>query len=84
MRPEVEDVVQIPEHLPRGTLKLVRIKEIHTSSDGQIRAVSVRMPSGLLLTKAIADLSPLELEHVRKQTSPGGVLRGETLLSLVL
>ena len=76
--------MQIPEHLPRGTWKLGRIKEIHTSSDGRVRVVSVRIPSGLLLTKSIADLAPLELEHVRKQTSPGGVLRGEKLLSLVL
>ena len=77
MRPEVGDVVQIREELPRGTWKLGRIQQIHPSSDGRVRAVSVRMPSGRVLTKSIADLAPLEMEDVRKETSPAGVSLGE-------
>ena len=72
------------EEHPRGTWKLGRIEQIHPSSDGQARALSVRMPSGRVLTKSLADLAPLELEDERKQTSPPGVSRSESLMNRVL
>ena len=75
--PSVGDVVQIMEDLPRGTWKLGRIEEIHSSSDGNVRAVSVRMGSGQVLTKSLADLSHLELDEAGGETSAAGVSRGE-------
>ena len=77
VKPKVGDVVQIREELPRGTWKLGRIQEMHVSGDRKSRAVSVRMPSGRVLTRSLADLAPLELEDERKETSPGGMSLSE-------
>ena len=68
MQPKVGEVDQIREELPRGTWKLGRVEQIHPSTDGQARAVSVRMPSGRVLTKSLVDLAPLELEDEKNKT----------------
>ena len=61
--PQVGDVVMLREELPRGTWKLAKIQQLHNSTDNQIRAATVQLPSGRRLIRSLADLAPLELDE---------------------
>lgn len=68
VRPKVGDVVHVREDVPRGMWKLARIEELHNSTDGLVRAATLRLAQGKGLYRSVADLFPLELEAPPERT----------------
>lgn len=62
MQPARGDVVPQKENSPRGTWKLGMIEQLDliTSSDGEVRAATVRTGSGKMLNRTLNFLYPLE------------------------
>ena len=58
--PQIGDVVQIKDSLPRGTWRMGRIVEMIRSSDGEERAARVMMPNRNILQRSIIHLYLIE------------------------
>jgi hypothetical protein len=58
--PQIGDVVHVKENLPRGCWRLARVVDLVPSKDGLIRVAKVTTKDGRILTRAIANLYPLE------------------------
>ena len=58
--------VLLKERSPRGTWKLAVVEELLSSTDGEIRAATVRTASGKLLSRTLNFLYPLECAEQRE------------------
>ena len=65
-QPTKGDVVLLKESSPRGTWKLAVVEELISSTDGEIRAATVRTASGKLLNRTLNFLYPLECAEQRE------------------
>ena len=65
--PQIGDIVQLKEDLPRGSWKLGKIVKFITSSDGNIRAAKVLLSTKNTLNRSLNLLYPLECERERCQ-----------------
>ena len=63
-KPEVGDVVQIKENLPRGAWKVGKILELISNTDGIERAAKILLPSKNIINRSLNMLYPLECEVV--------------------
>ena len=67
--PQIGDIVQLKEDLPRSSWKLGKIVELITSNDGNIRAAKVLLSSRNVVNPPLNLLYPLECEHEHQQMS---------------
>ncbi|CAG2184610.1 unnamed protein product [Mytilus edulis] len=58
---KIGSVVQIMDNSPRMMWKLAVIEDLITGKDGVVRAVKLRTPNGLITTRPIVKLVPLEI-----------------------
>ena len=65
--PKPGDVIQIKEDLPRGSWKIGKIVEMIPSSDGNIRAAKVLLPTRNIINRPMNLLYPLECENEENQ-----------------
>jgi hypothetical protein len=61
--PEVGQIVQVKDCVPRGRWKLARITKLIQSRDGKIRAAEILLPSGNTTKRALNCLYPLECDE---------------------
>lgn len=59
--PQIGDVVLLGDQIPRSQWKLVQIIDLIRGKDGIVRAASIKMSNGTILTRAIQHLYPLEI-----------------------
>ena len=67
--PQIGDIVQLKENLPRGSWKLGKIVELITSNDGNIRAAKVLLSTRNVVNHPLNLPYPLECEHEHRQMS---------------
>ena len=67
--PQIGDIAQLKEDLPRGSWKLGKIVELITSNDGNIRAAKVLLSTKNVVSRPLNLLCPLECEHEHRQMS---------------
>lgn len=60
--PRVGQLVLIKEPAPRLLWKLGRIEKVFEGRDGKVRSCTVRVPRGVMLTRPIQLIYPLEME----------------------
>jgi hypothetical protein len=63
--PKVGEVCLIKENSPRVTWKMCRVQQLLEASDGEVRFVSVKLPSGFVTKRGVKDLVPLETDFLQ-------------------
>ena len=67
-KPSIGEVVLVrDESLPRGRWKLAVVIQMHTSEDGLVRSVTVRIPSGKRVRRPMSLLYPLQTQEPQQQ-----------------
>ena len=66
--PKIGEIVLVKDdNLPRRTWKLALVKEYIFSKDGQIHSVIIQLPNKQLVSRAINNLFPLEIQAVQSE-----------------
>ena len=67
-----EDVVLVKDDLPRGTWRLGKVVDVHTSADGEIRSATIRTPERRTIRRPVSLLFPVEcgIHQVTPPTTP--------------
>ena len=63
--PVLGDIVLIHDNSPRATWKIAEVTGLCPGSDGVIRSVQIRTPTGLITTRPVSKLYPLEVTRDR-------------------
>ena len=72
LSPSTGDVVLVKDDLPRGTWRLGKVVDVHTSADGEIRSATIRTPERRTLRRPVSHLFPVEcgIHQVNPPTTP--------------
>ena len=63
-------VILKPETLEKGQWRLARIMDVHKNLDGVVTTASVRLPSGVILSRTLRQIALLEPSYSRLEMSP--------------
>ena len=62
-------VILKPETLEKGQWRLARIMDVHKNLDGFVTTASVRLPSGVILSRTLRQIALLEPAHSRQEAT---------------
>lgn len=68
---KIGDVVLVQDDVPRSLWKLANVKELHRSSDGNVRSAEIYM-NNRVTTRPIVKLYPLEVRATLEDSTEQG------------